>query len=123
MLPFENSLIGIDLTGAQVKRMLEDGIGEYGSEIQVSGLSFTYDPNRGPGVRVTEVRVGGEPLDEARSYRVVTVDYLYTHPDFTSSLGKGTNVIYDGLHLDAVIEYVRAHTPIAPQVEGRIRIS
>ena len=36
VLPFENSLIGIDLTGAQVKRMLEDGIGENGSEIQTA---------------------------------------------------------------------------------------
>jgi 2',3'-cyclic-nucleotide 2'-phosphodiesterase (5'-nucleotidase family) len=121
-LPFENSLIGVDLSGALVKRMLEDGIGENGSEIQVSGLSLTYDPNRGSGKRVIEVYVGGEPLDQARTYRVVTVDYLYTHPDFQGSLGQGENMVYGGLHLDAVIEYVRKHSPIAPQVEGRIRI-
>jgi 2',3'-cyclic-nucleotide 2'-phosphodiesterase (5'-nucleotidase family) len=80
VLPFENSLIGLDLTGDQVVRMLEDGIGEHGSEIQVSGLCFEYDPNRGPGARVIEVLVGNVPLDEQRTYRVVTVDYLYTHP-------------------------------------------
>lgn len=122
VLPFENSLIGLDLSGAQVKRMLEDGIGDRGSEIQVSGLRFRYDPKQGPGQRVTEVEVGQEPLDEQRTYRVVTVDYLYTHPQFENSLGQGANVIYDGLHLDAVIEYVRAHSPVAPQVEDRIRI-
>jgi hypothetical protein len=72
---------------------------------------------------VIEVHVGGEPLDVARIYRVVTVDYLYTHPDFQGSLGKGSSVVYDGLHLDAVIEYVRAHSPVAPQVEERIRIN
>jgi 5'-nucleotidase len=121
VLPFENSLIGLDLSGAQVKRMLEDGIGERGSEIQVSGLSFEYDPNRGPGKRVTQVTIGEEPLDEGRTYRVVTVDYLYTHSQFENSLGQGTNVVYDGLHLDAVVEHVGAHSPIEPQVEQRIR--
>jgi len=122
VLPFENSLIGMDLPGALVRRMLEDGIGEGGSEIQVSGLDFEYDPKQGPGERVTEVHVGGVPLDEQRTYRVVTVDYLYTHPQFENSLGKGVNVIYDGLHLDAVIDYVRDHSPVAPQAEERIRV-
>ena len=64
----------------------------------------------------------GDTLDKERTYRVVTVDYLYTHPQFQNSLGKGANVIYDGLHLDAVIDYVRDHSPVAPQVEGRIRV-
>jgi 2',3'-cyclic-nucleotide 2'-phosphodiesterase (5'-nucleotidase family) len=122
VLPFENSLVGVDLSGALVKRMLEDGIGEEGSEIQVSGLSLTYDPNRGPGKRVIEVYVGGEPLDQTRIYRVVTVDYLYTHQDFQDSLGQGDNMVYGGLHLDAVIQYVREHSPVTPQVEGRMRI-
>jgi 2',3'-cyclic-nucleotide 2'-phosphodiesterase (5'-nucleotidase family) len=121
VLPFENSLIGLDLSGAQVRQMLEDGIGDRGSEIQVSGLSFVYDPGRGSGKRVTEVSVGREPLDEQRTYRVVTVDYLYTHPQFEGSLGKGANVVYDGLHLEAVIAYIDAHSPVEPQEEGRIR--
>ena len=102
-------------------RMLEDGIGEQGSEIQVSGLRFEYDPKRGPGKRVTDVSVGEDSLDEQRTYRVVTVDYLYTHPQFENSLGKGANVVYDGLHLDAVVEYIGKNSPIAPQVERRIR--
>jgi 2',3'-cyclic-nucleotide 2'-phosphodiesterase (5'-nucleotidase family) len=121
VLPFENSLIGLHLDGRQVRRMLEDGIGERGSEIQVSGLTFEYDPGGGPGKRVTEVQVGGVSLDPQRTYRVVTVDYLYTHSQFRGSLGKGVNVVYDGLHLDAVIDYVRAHSPVAPQAQGRIR--
>jgi len=77
--------------------------------------------SRKQGERITQVTVAGEPLDKLRTYRVVTVDYLYTHPQFESSLGQGTNVVYDGLHLDAVVEYLRAHSPVTPKVEGRIR--
>jgi 5'-nucleotidase len=68
-----------------------------------------------------DVTVDGEKLDPERTYRVVTIDYLHTNPQFRLSLGQGTNVTYGGLCLDAVIDYIRAHSPVRPQVEGRIK--
>jgi 2',3'-cyclic-nucleotide 2'-phosphodiesterase (5'-nucleotidase family) len=121
VLPFDNSLVGVDLTGAQVKEMLEDGISDQGSEIQVSGLSFAYTVNKAPGRRVMEVLVGGQPLDPGRTYRVVTIDYLYSHPLYEDSLGQGEEVFYGGLCLDAVVDYVRTHSPVRPRLEQRIR--
>jgi 2',3'-cyclic-nucleotide 2'-phosphodiesterase (5'-nucleotidase family) len=126
VLPFDNCLVGLDLTGAQVLEMLEASINEQGSEVQVSGLSFVHRPGKprgqgSAGQRVLEVTVDGEPLDPAATYRVVTIDYLYTHPKYAGSLGQGAQVSYDGMALDAVIDYVRAHSPVHPQVEQRIR--
>jgi 5'-nucleotidase len=121
VLPFDNNLIGLDLTGAQIKEMLENGINNHGSEIQVSGLSFVYTLNKAQGRRVMEAVVKDEPLDPDRTYRAVTIDYLYSHPQYKRSLGQGTSVFYGGLCLDAVIEYIRAHSPIQSKVEHRIR--
>jgi 5'-nucleotidase len=121
VLPFDNSLIGLDLTGTQVLGMLEASINDQASEVQVSGLTFVYNPNKPPGQRVPKAQVDGEPLDPTAAYRVVTIDYLYSHPQYSDSLGQGTNVTYDGLALDAVIDYIRAHSPVHPQVEQRIR--
>ena len=121
VLPFDNNLVGLDLTGAQVKEMLEKGIADYGSEIQVSGLSFVYVLKRAQGKRVTEVSIGGKALDPDRVYRVVTIDYLYTHPQYEDSLGAGADVFFGGLCLDAVIDYVSAHSPVHPEVEQRIQ--
>jgi 5'-nucleotidase/UDP-sugar diphosphatase len=121
VLPFDNSLVGLDLTGAQVTEMIENGIGNYGSEIQVSGLQFTYSLNKPRGRRVMDVTVGEEKLAPERTYRVVTIDYLHTNPQFRLSLGEGTNVTYGGLCLDAVIDYIRVNSPVGPQVEGRIK--
>jgi hypothetical protein len=59
-------------------------------------------------------------MDPERVYRVVTIDYLYTHPDYRLSLGLGTDVMYGDLCLDAVIEYIAAHSPVRPRTEGRI---
>jgi 5'-nucleotidase len=121
VLPFDNNLVGLDLTGAQVKEMIESGVNNQGSEIQVSGARFVCSLIKLAGRRVMEVTVGGAPLDLERTYRVATIDYLYTHPQYEDSLGQGTNVFYGGLCLDAVVDYIKAHSPVEPQTEGRIR--
>jgi 2',3'-cyclic-nucleotide 2'-phosphodiesterase (5'-nucleotidase family) len=121
VLPFDNTLVGIDLTGAQVKDMLEQGINDSASEIQVSGLSFTYTMARGPGQRVTQVLVNDRPLDNRSTYRLVTINYLHTHTQYARSLGKGTNVTFGPLCLDAVSDFISARSPVRPQVEGRIQ--
>lgn len=121
VLPFDNVLVGLDLTGAQIQTMIEDSINEQGSQIQVSGMQFTWSPGKKKGERVSQIMIGGWVLEPESVYRVVTVDYLYTHPQYERSLGQGTDLIYGELHLDAVIEYVTAHSPVAPQIEGRIR--
>ena len=121
VLPFDNTLVGLDLTGAQVRELLEDGMDNRGTGIQVSGLAFTYSMNKPRGRRVMDVTVDGQPLGPERPYRVVTIDYLHTHPSYRLSLGQGQHVTYGGLCLDAIIEYVRARSPVAPAVEGRIK--
>ena len=121
VLPFDNTLVGLDLTGAQVRELLENGMGSRGTGIQVSGVAFAYSMNEPRGRRVMEVMVNGQPLDRERTYRVVTIDYLHTHPSYRLSLGLGQDVTYGGLCLDAVIAYVRDRSPITPAVEGRMR--
>jgi 2',3'-cyclic-nucleotide 2'-phosphodiesterase (5'-nucleotidase family) len=121
VLPFDNTLVNLDLTGAQVKDMLEQGINGRDSEIQVSGLILTYTIARAPGQQVTQVLVNGTPLDPRRIYRLATINYLYTHPQYERSLGQGTNITFGPLCLDVVSDYVGVHSPVNPRVEGRIQ--
>ncbi len=121
VLPFDDTLVNLDLTGAQVKDMLEQGINDRASEIQVSGLSLTYTMTRAPGQQVTQVLVNGKLLDPQRIYRLATINYLYTHPQYERSLAQGTNVTFGPLCLDVVSDYVGTHSPVSPRVEGRIQ--
>jgi len=121
VLPFDNSLVGLDLPGAQVRELLENGIDDQGTQIEVSGIRFTYSPNKARGRRVVDMTVNGEPVDSGRVYRVATIDYMHTNPKYRLSLGLGTGITYGGLCLDAVIDYVRAHSPVNPKTEGRIQ--
>lgn len=145
-LPFDNYLVAVRLTGAQIRRTLEHGVA--GVEIgagafpQVSGLAFTYDPAAPAGMRVREVAINGEPLDPAREYAVATNDFLAAGGDGFTAFGdavkssrdfavvggalKGEKLVYcdAGRWLrDVVIDWLREQGTIAPTVAGRIRVS
>ncbi len=79
VLPFDNYLVAISLTGAQLKAALEHGVARLeepsGSFPQVSGLTFTYSRSAPAGSRVKDVTVGGQPLDPQKEYVVATNDY------------------------------------------------
>lgn len=46
--------------------------------MQVSGVTFSFDPSKPPGSRVVpgSVRVGGEPLDASKQYKVAMKEYI-----------------------------------------------
>ena len=121
VLPFDNQLIAMDLTGAQILRILEHSVTDRAGSLQVSGLSFRFDYSNPVGQRVREVTIGEEPLDRQRTYRVVTIDYLAYGGDGFKTFLDGTDLAYGDGEVWAVAEYIRANSPVDPRVEGRIR--
>ena len=93
-LPFANTVVVVELTGAQLRAALEHGVSGINSEnyrdlsrfLQVSGLRFTYVPARPArdpacpprvkGSRLTKVSVADAPLDEKRKYRVAINNFM-----------------------------------------------
>jgi len=118
--PFDNVLISMTLTGEQVRTALEQGgTGDFGV-MQVSGIAVTYDLKRPAGQRVVKAEVNGKPLDATASYTVVTNDFLAAGGDKMAALTQGKNIAYGDTLLDALVEYLKEHSPVSPQVEGRI---
>lgn len=85
VLPFENTLIGVELTGEQLLAVLEHGVSFYpleaGAFLQVAGVDVTFDPARPPGERITRIEAGGRPLDLERVYTVATSEFLVAGGD------------------------------------------
>lgn len=129
VLPFDNTLAGIELTGEQLWAALEHGVSnwptEWGGFPQVSGLSFTFNPNNPVGQRVLSVTVGGQPLDPNKVYRVATNDFMAAGGD-SYSMMLGAPFFHgsergDGYFLrDVVASYLETNPVVAPEVEGRI---
>ena len=81
VLPFENTVVTLRMTGAQIREALEHGVSRVGTKAdgrfpQISGMRFEFNATRPPGSRVTGVWVQGEPLDPKRVFTVATNAYL-----------------------------------------------
>jgi 2',3'-cyclic-nucleotide 2'-phosphodiesterase (5'-nucleotidase family) len=126
VLPFGNTAMAIELSGADLKAALEHGVSQYpateGLFPQVSGIEFTFDDDAEPGNRVQEVWVGGEPLNENEDYVVVTNDFMKAGGDGYSMFTDAPIVREAGGLEEVVMEYIEETGPVAPEVEGRITV-
>lgn len=127
ILPFENTLAKVRLTGEHIKRLLENGVSLAGQEDgrfpQVAGMAFTYDAGKPAGNRVTRIEINGQPIDSNKSYTMAINAYLLGGGDGYDF--KGVEVLVDPeggpVEPDVVMEGIRKAGTIAPQVEGRIK--
>jgi 5'-nucleotidase len=127
ILPFENTLVKVRLTGAHIKRLLENGVSmaglENGKFPQVSGLTFTYDATRPVGSRVTSIDIGGKPFEPDRSYTMALTAYVLGGGDGYDFKGAEvlTNAEAGPVEPDVVMQAITKRGTISPQVEGRIK--
>ncbi|MEM1245797.1 MAG: bifunctional UDP-sugar hydrolase/5'-nucleotidase [Acidobacteriota bacterium] len=75
-LPFLNSVVKVEMTGAQLVEVLEQGFSLERGMIQVSGLAAQIDLEREIGQRIVDLKVGGKPIDPSRTYSVSTNSFL-----------------------------------------------
>jgi 5'-nucleotidase len=120
VLPFDNQLMALDLTGDQVLNILEHSVSSSPGKMLVAGMTFRFDMSRPAGNRIVEATVAGVPLDPARLYRVVTIDYLASGGDGQETFLEGINPAYGDTAVWVVAQYIQDHSPVHPKVEGRI---
>jgi len=123
LLPFNNTLVVIEVTGEELKAALENGVGKVeegaGRFPQISGMSFTYDPKKPAGERIVEVKVGKDVLDLKKTYKVATVDFIAAGGDGYESFKKPSLNTGETLYSIVEAELLKQKT-INPKVEGRI---
>ncbi len=81
-LPFDNHLAILELSGAQLRRIIDHGLGSGHGMLSWSGLTL-----RARGCELLEVKVGKKLLDDGAIYRVATNDYLAGGGSGFGSLG------------------------------------
>lgn len=109
------------LTGAQLRNVLEQQFVGFNGQttqriLQVSaGLTYSYDSTAPVGSRVSALAFDGAPVDPAASYRVTTNDFLANGGDGFTELRAGTDrATAPGFDVDALIAYLGAGAPVAP---------
>ncbi|MDZ5711411.1 5'-nucleotidase C-terminal domain-containing protein [Jeotgalibacillus haloalkalitolerans] len=124
VLPFINTLVQMNVTGEQLLAALEHSVRmapeQNGGFLHISGFSFKYDASAPAGSRVTEVLVGGEPLDTEKVYTVATNDFTAAGGDGYTMFSADDVVFDSGELLSAVLTEALASGQPIPGVEGRI---
>ncbi len=119
VLPFGNEVATVELTGAQLREILQRSVSEprpHGGFLQVSGLKIVVENDR-----LVEVLVGDKPLDDNETYLVATNAFLMEGGDGYETFTRGRNQYYVGTKLDtAFVQYLAEMGSIAPEIEGRI---
>lgn len=128
ILPFNNELVKIEITGETLRQALEHGVSrsegnsEPGRFPQISGVRYAFDTNLPAGARLSVVTVNNQPLDLKRSYTLVTAKYLADGGDQYAVLKGHANLLREKL-IDAEVlrKAIAAARTIAPMTDGRIR--
>lgn len=90
-LPFDNTLYTVQLSGKQIRKILEHGLFNptFGM-LQFSGLKVVCDPEMPEGARVKEVRLAsGDELADGKHYLVVANDFMAAGGDGYTMLREG----------------------------------
>ncbi|MFJ2897910.1 bifunctional metallophosphatase/5'-nucleotidase [Streptomyces sp. NPDC087218] len=131
--PFTNMMNVVDLTGAQLVTALKQqvsGSNEASPKIlQISkGLTYTLDMTKSGADRVVTdtIKLNGEAIDPAKTYRVAMNEFLAGGGDGFAALGEGTNKLVGASDLDMFNAYLAAHStadaPLAPPAADRITV-
>jgi 5'-nucleotidase / UDP-sugar diphosphatase len=126
MLPFANTLVVVDLAGADLRRIAQANAqaaaaGSYGI-LQIAGLAYAYQERDGA-VELAEVTVGGEPLRDDRTYSVALPDYVAVMSRvYLAGVTLPPYREVGGNLCDAMVDAVRStRGPITSSLDGRMR--
>jgi 2',3'-cyclic-nucleotide 2'-phosphodiesterase (5'-nucleotidase family) len=112
VLPFENGLVSLDLTGDQLLRFMAIVLSNRDAQ---SGARITFRSNDQKANEIVSVRLRGDDeekeIDPKANYTIVTIDYLVKRGGDYTILQEAKNMTPLNLTLrDAVIDYVKAET-------------
>lgn len=119
LMPFENSVVILTITGTRMQQLFQ-------SIVANNGAPFSGATVKARGKKITELKIGGQAIDTAKYYKVVTSDYLAAGGDkydFFKNPVKTDTLNYK--LRDAIIDYMmeenKKGNTIKSRKDGRIK--
>jgi len=121
--PFPNTIVQLEMKGSDVRAMFEHGASLSNGILQVSRqVEMVYDESKPVGNRVVSCKINGVPLDDNRTYKVLTSNFLAYGGDgflmFKHAVSsKNTRV--EMLH--SMVKYLKTFNTYKIRIEGRVK--
>lgn len=120
VLPFVNNVSLVELTGAQLKAVLEEQWQPDGADRPFLALGTSdnvrviQDPEAARGERITSIIIDGVEVDPEATYTISTFSFLAAGGDNFASFTDGTSRDSGLVDRDLWIEYLQANKPLSP---------
>jgi 2',3'-cyclic-nucleotide 2'-phosphodiesterase/3'-nucleotidase len=118
VMPFDNTLTVAELTGADLRKNIDNGLMPEGSRAgSFSGLVVEFDLDKPAGERILKMTLSdGRPVKMDQVYKVVSNDFLVDTAgadgyDFSNAIST-TNLQVP--IRDAMVDYIKAHKTVTP---------
>ncbi len=127
--PFGNNLVQVQLTGAQLRALLEFAAKEKSTNLEVSGVEVVYDLQKPPGERLRSLKRLGKPLKDDASLTVVTNSFLAGGGDGHATFTQGAQRPTDQIDAQVIAAWFRKHKacPTRPRLDvtaqGEVRVA
>lgn len=132
LLPFNNLIIELTMSGAEIKSVLEEAIayslddnGTTGGFPYAAGLRWDLDMAKADGQRISNLEINSQlsdkwqPIDPQAEYRIATNNYIALGRDGYETFGQ---VIRDGRYQDTYIYYTQAFVDYAREKSVLVRM-
>ncbi|HEY6738440.1 MAG TPA: bifunctional UDP-sugar hydrolase/5'-nucleotidase [Actinopolymorphaceae bacterium] len=123
---FANTLVTLNMTGAQIKGVLEEQWQPAGAsrpflKLGVNeALTYTYDPTAPQGSHILDIYLDGVPLDPAATYSVGANSFLAGGGDSFFTFREGTGKADSGkIDLEAMVDYFTVFGSVEPDYAQR----
>ena len=127
LVPTDGRIVTYSMSGKSIRRLMEnilDGVVDVdpyarvgGDMIQFSGMELTHDLYGEDGERVAALLIDGQPIEPERLYSVASVHTRFqNNPLFGAERIDGNGPVF----VEALIEYIRANSPLKPTTARRI---
>ncbi|MBP2313121.1 bifunctional metallophosphatase/5'-nucleotidase [Azospirillum soli] len=128
-IPFHDTPVLVEVTGERLREALEAGYSGVeqlqGRFPHLSNARVVVDLNRPAGQRVTELTVGGKPVDPAARYRLAVGSYIGGGGDGYAALAGAPRLV-DGRDADFLSKLIADHIAragsFAPRLDGRLTV-
>jgi len=125
VFPFPNTIVQLEMKGSDMREIFEHGAGLTNGILQVSkGVEVVYDESKPVGNRVIVCKIKGVPLDDNKTYKVITSNFLADGGDGFLTFKKNAFYKNTGVEiLQAMVKYLKQFQTYEPKIEGRVRKS
>lgn len=117
--PFGNLIVTIDMTGADIKAVLEQQYnpdrGRQYLALGVSkGFTYTWDDSQAQGGKVSEMKLNDVAIDPGSTYRVAVYNFLAEGGDSFTAFTNGTNLLGGPEDLANFVAFLEANQGLTP---------